>query len=418
MKILFLNRSDSTGGAAVACMRLLNSLRTEGIDASILVLDKTTSNASVFSLGGKSYCYYKGLFNLAIEKAIFKFWEVNSSIRFAFSMSNTGEDVIHFIKNQKPDIIHIHWINQGFVSVRQLSKIMSLGIPVVWTLHDCWAFTGGCHYPSSCERYTENCGNCPFLRNPYSSDISFHQLKYKIKIYTSAKMQIVTCSNWLKNIASRSKALQNQEIIAIPNPIDVSVFSPINKYEARIALSLDPKKQYLLFGAGNIYDKRKGLIYLFESLQLLKQQQSINMDNIVLLAFGKGYIPDNFGFKVVNFSTVTSIEKLVEIYSAADAFILPSLEDNLPNTVMESLACGTPVVAFASGGVPEMIINEKTGFLANLADTIDLSKCISKILLHPDKNAMNIASRQFVLDTYSPSMIAKQYIDVYKSVLE
>lgn len=412
-----LNRSDKTGGAAVACRRLLFALKQENIDVKLLVLDKRTNDEAVQSIGNEKYSFYKGLLNLLLEKIYFRYFEVNKSVRFAFSTSNIGENILPIIKKEKPDIIHLHWINQGFISVTQLNKIMSLGIPIVWTLHDCWAFTGGCHYPSECLGFTEDCGNCLFLRVPKNDDLSFFQLKRKMEIYSKAHIKFVTCSKWLLSIVQQSSILKNASAQVVSNPINIDEFKPFDRKQVRQMLGLKPDKRYLLFGAGNIYEKRKGLKYLFEALDIMYRQQNLDCSQVELLIFGKGVVPENFPFPVTSFSVITDTNLLVSLYNAADAFVLPSLEDNLPNTVMESLACGTPVVGFDAGGVPEMIVNNETGYIAEYANSESLANCLLKILFESDNIKMRESAREFVVSHYHPTLIAKQYINIYRDLL-
>ncbi|MCB0503740.1 MAG: glycosyltransferase, partial [Bacteroidetes bacterium] len=228
------------------------------------------------------------------------------------------------------------------------------------------------------------------------------------------QFNFVTCSHWLKEEALKSSLLKEANVISIPNPIDTEFFQPLSKNESRHELELDPDKQYILFGAANLNDDRKGLQYLLDAIAILVQQNPST--SIELLLFGKANKNElTIPLKINELGSITTMEKMRTVYNAADLFIIPSLQDNLPNTIMESMACGTPVVGFNTGGIPEMIDHKENGYIAIFKDAEDLVNGIQFTL----ENASQLGkrARQKVLDNYTQENVAEKYISFYKSLL-
>ncbi|RLD80493.1 MAG: glycosyl transferase group 1, partial [Bacteroidetes bacterium] len=384
MKVVLVNKSDRTGGAAVACRRLQKALQKAGADAKLLVQEKNDDDQTVKITGTGFWKRKKNFLLFVLERFYFLFYEASKEIRFAFSPAIAGENIYKNNLIKEADIIHIHWFNQGFLSLKNLKRLIALNKPIVWTLHDMWAFTGGCHYSGDCENYMVSCGNCPFIKNPSEKDLSYKILKKKKTILKDANITFVTCSNWLKAKAKESSLLKDFIVVSIPNPIDQKQFYPMDKKMIREKLSLPADKKLILFAAANISDKRKGLSYLLKALELVEKNNSIPTD-LEIVTFGKSddSVFNNLPFNVHNLGILSKTEKIAEAYNAADLFVLPSLEDNLPNTIMESLACGTPVLAFKTGGIPEMIDHKKNGYLADYKSAEDLKKGLVFILNHP-----------------------------------
>lgn len=419
MKVVLLNKSDSVGGAAVAAHRLTAALHNSGLGAKMLVSE---GMQSVLTDVANKTGWQQQMANarFLLERLSFLPYEKNALERFSFSPANTGMDITKHALVKDADIIHLHWINQGFLSLNSLQKLFETGKPIVWTLHDMWAFTGGCHYNGTCHEFLESCGHCLFLNHPHANDLSAKQLARKKKIYKNANLHLVTCSKWLKSLASESTLLRNKPCHVIPNPIDTDFYKPLDKFECRFKLRLPTDKKLLLFGAANILDPRKGIRYLTESLDMLYENFPVLHDKLELVVFGKvraGEQP-NFPFKTHFMRYVTDIKTLVQLYNAADAYVLPSLQDNLPNTVMESMSCATPVIGFRIGGVPEMIEHEKSGYLSEVRNALSLSTGIYETLFINDTAKMGEAARQKVLNHYAEDIVARQYIDIYRKALE
>jgi glycosyltransferase involved in cell wall biosynthesis len=418
MKVTLINTSDAGGGAPAACLRLLKALVSQKADARLLVQHKKTGGERIEGIVKDFVSRLKANADFLRERIPFiLFHERDKSVRFAFSTANAGTSIKNHSLVKDADIIHLHWTNSGFLSIADLKELVATGKPIVWTLHDMWAFTGGCHYSGTCDHFIHQCGNCPFLRDADEDDISNQGWLRKAALYKDAgNITFVTCSKWLATVGKQSSLISNFRIEAIPNPIDINVFSPRNKNAARQKWGIADGAKIILFGAANINDRRKGISYLVEALNVLKKEYAKGR-NIEMVIFGKNkhFDVSELPFKVHELNLLTSADDLAEVYSLADVFVTPSLEDNLPNTIMESLSCGTPVVAFDTGGIPEMIDHQLNGYLARFKDAADMAKGIYDTLNGGQQLSIN--ARQKVLDNYTNEKVGNQYINLYQSLL-
>lgn len=420
MKVTLINTSDAGGGASAACFRLLKALVSQKVEARLLVQHKKTNDERVEGSATNFFTRLRASANFLRERIPFiQIHERDKSVRFAFSTANAGTSVKDHQLVKDADIIHLHWTNSGFLSIANLKELINTGKPIVWTLHDMWTFTGGCHYSGTCDGFMRECGNCPFLRSPDKNDISHQGWLRKAAMYVSAKnITFVTCSKWLAGVAKQSSLINNFRIEAIPNPIDIDIFSPKDKITARQKRGIDLQTKIILFGAANINDRRKGISYLVEALSILKDQYADDQKiEIVIFGKNKDFDVDQLHFKVHQLHLITSQQELAEVYSLADVFVTPSLEDNLPNTIMEAMACGTPVVAFNTGGIPEMIDHQQNGYLAAFKDAADMAKGLAGMLNGP-AGQLSASARQSVLDNYTNEKVAQQYINIYQSILD
>jgi glycosyltransferase involved in cell wall biosynthesis len=419
MKVTLINTSDAGGGAALACRRLMKALESKDIDVEMLVQKKRSDEENVHSISEKLLGKAKIQYDFLSERLPFiLLHEKDPSVRFAFSPANSGTSVVGEKSVQNADILHLHWVNSGFLSINNLKQIIAVGKPIVWTLHDMWAFTGGCHYSGTCERFKQQCGNCPFLRDAGENDLSHKGWLRKERMYANAaNIVFVTCSNWLADVARQSSLLSRVRIETIPNPIDTDVFYPKAKSEARKKWNIDPGAKIILFGAANIMDKRKGIRYLVDALNSYKNTYP-GQEAIEIVIFGKNrsFNTHELPYRVHSLPVINSQSDMADIYSLADVFVLPSLEDNLPNTVMESMSCSTPVVAFNTGGIPDMIDHQINGYLAKYQSAEDLAQGIHWVL---SNNSLDLSgnARRKVTDNFSNEIVSRQYIDLYQSLL-
>ncbi len=420
MQITLVNTSDSVGGAAVACNRLLHALNSKQINVNLLVQNQSSNSPLVSSTTSGFFKSKLNFYRFAYERFIFSLKESSKEVRFAYSLANTGEDISKNNLIKQSDIIHLHWINFGFLSLKSLEKVFALNKPVVWTLHDMWTFTGGCHYSGDCIAYQIECGNCPFLKYPHKNDISNTLWNKKTKLYFEKNITFVTCSNWLADIARKSSLLKNFRIESIPNPIDIDIYKPLEKETLRKGMNLDNNKKYVLFGSMNVGDKRKGFKYLSQTLEILDAKHPDMQEKLELIVFGKSNqaVFSKLPYKFNDLGMLKEENKIVEAYNAANLFVLPSLEDNLPNTIMESLSCGTPVVAFNTGGIPEMIKHKSNGYLAEYKNAEDLANGIYETLFQIENTNANNNARRKVIDSYAFENIARQYKRLYDDLLK
>lgn len=418
MNISFLNTFESTGGAAIAGNRLVKALNGKQVSVTNLVLyPGSNPSSNTVSIARNKFWRFIGLSKLSLEKGLFYFREKSPDIRFQFSTNRAGFDVSRYPVIQHADIIHLHWFHQGLLSLDGFARLVQLNTPMVWTLHDMWAFTGGCHYAGRCDHFKEACGNCPYLKRPHPHDLSYVVHTKKSKIYEQANLSIVTCSKWLANKARESSLLADLPITNIPNPIDTEKFKPQNKTKIRKELGLPVEKKIILFGAAKLTDGRKGFKYLIHALKKLADSKPELTSNLALLVFGS---TDEALSRLLPFPLISlgSIDYPENAYNAADVFVLPSLEDNLPNTVMEALACGVPCVGFNTGGVPEMIDHKHNGYVAAYKSDEDLLTGINWILQEADYKQLAVNARRKVMENYTEEIVAGQYIEIYKSMLK
>ena len=404
MNILFLSTSDSAGGAAIACLRLVEALRAQNVDAKVLVLEKSRKENWIQEVDGGPETW-KSLKKHLVYFAQHKFI-TSSGYQYSGFTFGTPDMASHpWIR--EADAICLHWINHGFIGEKALGQLFEMGKPIIWHMHDFWAFTGGCHYPGSCTGFQRDCNQCVALNNPFKTQASY-QLARRLKSFQKNQPVLVGASNWLANEA-RSSALGQQALVEhIPNPVD-PYFEPGNKSEARRKLNLLQDKKYVLFAAMNVADLRKGFHHLKGALL------ELDHENVGCIVAGKFKSED---FKELNLEIKTlgpsNKERMRDAYRAADVFVIPSTEENLPNTVLESLACGTPVAGFAIGGIPEMVKNGLNGQLADTIGAKELAQAIRDSLhlaSHPQAADQCVGS----LSPYGPSEVASRYIQLITS---
>jgi glycosyltransferase involved in cell wall biosynthesis len=410
MKVLIVNTSDISGGAARATYRLHRSLLTEGIDSLMLVQDKKSDDYTVLGPGTK------------LEKVISKIRPVldqmplkvyKHRIKTPFSPAWLPfSNVVKKVNNIDPDIVHLHWIAGGMLRIEDLEKIRK---PIIWTLHDNWALTGGCHIKWDCENYFEKCGKCPLLKSSKEFDLSRLGSLRKERVYSKLKqLYIVSPSNWLADLVSKSSLLKDKYVKVLPNPIFTEIFKPIDKEFARKILNLLKDKKLILFSAINaINDINKGFSQLVNALQNLKLK---NIE-IVILGSSKPKEVQNFGFPAHYLGHLYDDISLVILYNASDVTVVPSLQENLSNTIMESLSCGTPAVAFDIGGNGDMVEHKRNGYLAKPFDPLDLANGIEWVLSAPNYDEICQNAREKVLKEFDSRVVAKKYIELYKEVL-
>lgn len=413
MKVVILNTYPH-GGAGMAAFRLTEALNSVGHEATMLTR-QPGSSPLIQSVKNS----WRNKFPFLAERLSFLPFERDKSVRFSFSPANFGIDLSQNSIVQQADIIHLHWINQGFISISQIEKLAKLNKPIVWTMHDMWPFTGGCHYSGDCINYKTGCGNCPYLNKPSATDLSARIISGKKKHWPK-NIRFVTCSNWLAGVARSSELLKNASIQAIPNPIDTQFWKPLSPEERaaeRARLGIAPDKKVLLFVAMNVHETRKGWAYLAASLEILKTQLVDNQLKILVLGKAPAENLAALPFPTRPLGLISAPAEMRRFYGIADVFVIPSLEDNLPNTVMESLACGTPVAGFATGGIPEMVGHLSEGFIAPQRDSTQLADGIQWIISDNERlNSLRKNCIQKVADNYSYEKVAKQYLQVYQSV--
>ncbi len=409
MKIIIVNFSDIQGGAARAAFRLHKSLINENIDSKMFVSLKKSDEFNVIAPQTnlqKVLVKLKGILNL------FPLNKLKHATLFSASFSPSF-GLVNAINALKPDIVHLHWVNAGMFRIEELNKIKA---PIVWSLHDMWAFTGGCHYSSDCLGYMKSCGSCPILNSSVENDISRKLLKRKEKTFSKlSNITIIGLSKWLAVCAKQSTLFKDKRVVNLPNPIDTDVFKPFDKDKARELWKLPKDKKLVLFGSMSATsDVRKGFIELSSAIK------ELDNDNVELLVFGssKPKNPYKFGVKTHYLGQLNDDTSLVTLYNVADVMVVPSLQENLSNVIMESLACGTPVVAFNIGGNSDMIDHQKNGYLAKPYLATDLANGINWVINNNTANEVSQKAREKGIENFSNAVVAKKYIQLYTEILK
>lgn len=419
MKILFLNTYSHTGGAAVACQRILNALQKSSEVSAKMLVHEGASEEQVLTLQEGFWNKKKVFTRFVAERLFFLPHEAEKKYRFAFSPARFGVDISKHPAVLEADILHIHWVNFGFLSLKNLEKLFSLQKPIVWTLHDMWVFTGGCHYSEDCTNYEQECGNCFHLKKPKNKDLSNQIWEKKEAIYSNKQLHFTAPSLWIKKVAQESKLLKNFSIHPITHPLDVELFKPASQADLHKKYQLNSNKKYILFGAMNIQHERKGFHYLKNALEILSKEYPEKISDWELLVFGKAdpETLQDLPFKAHYLGTISSQANLAEIYNIAALFVMPTLQEVLGFTVLEALACGTAVVGFDTGGVPDMVQHQENGYLAEYKSENDLAKGMAWVLNHPSYQTLTENAREMVLQNHSEEKIASKYLELYNSLL-
>lgn len=420
MKVVTLSTKDSFGGAARVAFRLAEEINKSGIEDLLLVNNKRTSSPIVRL--ASDFHDHMNFFTGKIERLV-RYVREERRLKEWFSYTEREDRIfsdiqISLLKNALTkipfDLIHMHWVGESFVNFTEFKQVK---YPIVWTIHDCFPFTGICSYFETCDKYKTQCDTCPQLRSTKEKDLSYKTFNMKMKRYSSLQFHIVSPSRWLAQSAQESALLQKFPITVIPNGIDTKLFYPMDKTEAKKLLSLDPDKKTILFGGiSAIADPRKGGDLLAESLSMLSKEYP--KDSIELLIFGaESGSAINFDYPTKYLGYVDAEADLNIAYNAADLAIMPSKYENFPNTILESLSSGTAVVAFNIGGNPDMIDHKVNGYLAQAYDTVDLMNGIKFCLDNNQDNKMGEAARKKVINNFTIEEIAQKYIRLYEDIL-
>lgn len=418
LKVVHLNTYDGNGGAGRACLRLSDALNANGIESKVMVYYKFGQNPKIDTFTKGIFANGMAIFNIMAERYLAKLFV--KAVKTPFSLQWFGKSIANHPDLKSADLIHLHWVNHGFLTPKFLAQLDELEKPIVWTFHDSNAFTGGCHVRYSCEHFHQQCGHCPVLQMSGKDDISHKNWLRKQKAYSELNFHVVAPSRWMAASVKESSLLGVRQTTVIPNTIEIDVFKPYVKAEAKKILKIPADHFVLMSGfMPSKNDKHKGAQYLIDALNELAARPEIPKDKIELVIFGNKDVKDlpEFPFKTTFLGTINKDEHLAKCYAAADAFITPSLEDNLPNTVMESLACATPVIAFTTGGIPDMVKHLENGYLAKYQSATDLADGIEWLYLHENREAVQKEARRSILNHFAPAVIASQHEELYYSLI-
>lgn len=413
MRVLIINTTERQGGPAIAAYRLTEALKSNGIKAKMLVRRKSTQQVTTV------------LAEYSLADRLSRVWErlsvaLHTHLRhnriYAIDFGHSGTDITELPEFKQADVIHLHWTNGGMLSLSSIEKIIASGKPLVWTLHDMWPFTGVCHYAHDCDHYTEHCHDCPQLNSRKHRDMAYRIFDRKAQMLQGARIQFVACSHWLGNMATNSRLLRDNKIMCVPNAINTNLFRPRNKALARETLGLPADKRLVLFSSHTLTDERKGFHYLKEAAKVLAAEHPEWTDKLGIVLIGKDIVPamyHDIPFDVYPLSYIADEKRLVEVYNAVDLFAIPSLQDNLPNTIVEAMACGVPCIGFNVGGIPEMIDHLHNGYVADYKNVADLAAGIHWLLTEGDYDVLSREAARKAINTYGESNVAMKYISIY-----
>ena len=437
MRIIHISTHDRTGGAALAANRLHRAILRQGQDSVMCVFHQARYDPSVIKFVSKF-----GKEKLGIRKRAIRYLNNHLDlIRPIFGLKTTkspglldygyyfdskpegyelfsdGKSAIGMeLMKQLPysDVVNLHWVSH-FLDFNSFFERISSYTKIVWTMHDMNAFTGGCHYDMGCSRYLQNCGKCPQLGSNIENDLSRHVLQYKRKLFNKLdreQLTFVSPSHWLKEAASNS-IIARFPIKTIPNGLDIDEFAPRDRSVVRQVFGIPQKAGVVLFLAESVNNHRKGMQVLIKALHGIKKY-----DDIFLLAVGDNKSPLDLNFNHLLIEPISNDRLLSLIYSAADVFVIPSLQDNFPNTIIESLACGTPVIGSNVGGIEEAIKDGVNGFLFPKENIQTLRNLISEIFANKEKlENLRKNCRDIAIENYKSELQAKRYIALYKDML-
>lgn len=419
MKVLHINTYEGNGGAGRACLRLNDALKAKGIDSKVMTYFKFKESTVTTVFSSSNFQKVRAVINILAERYLSK--AVTKAIKVPFSLQWFGSSVVNHPLVQDADVIHLHWINHGFLSPGFIGELAALNKPVVWTFHDSNPLTGGCHVRYTCQGYLHECGHCPVLKMPGQNDFSHTTWKAKEKAYAKLGFHVISPSSWMDKCVKEASLTKSHSGSVISNALDTDLFKPGDKTASRMALGVSLHAKIILAGfMPSTDDRHKGLKELQETIQHLCSDADMDKEQLMLLFYGSNGegvtldipIPYKFAGKIEN------DDLLVELYNAADVFLFPSIEESMGYTALESLSCGTPVAGFRTSGVTDVVVHKENGYLAELYDTKELSEGIKWILNEADRQKLTSHARSWAVSQFDLRVIAAQHIALYNGLMK
>lgn len=416
MQVVHVNFTEKSGGAARAAHRLHTGLRAAGTDSRMLVMKKVSNDPTVHpvQLNMIERLRRRGLIGMERPRPRLE----HAHIPAVWTVGRVSSLPRRALDALRPDILHLHWVSAGMLSIQAIADL-ARRYPLVWTLHDMWALTGGCHFSGDCARYETGCGCCPALGSRIEGDQTRGTWEAKQQAWHDLPLHIITPSRWLAACARRSPLLRDARITVIPNGIDTARFRPFDRGFARDVLGLPQDRRLILFGAHDLNETRKGFGSLWGALRILADQGWAERAALVTFGGARTDKLDRLALPVHHLGSIDDDRVLALTYAAADVFAAPSSQDNLPNGVMEALACGVPCVAFNIGGLPDMIEHQRSGYLAAPGDVADLAAGLKWVLADEARwAALSAAARHKATVEYDLQQIAADHRALYQIMHE
>lgn len=408
IRVLHLSESDVDNGGARAAHRLHQGLRSLGSPSQMLVRAKFGTDSDVIrekSLLTKVSPPLSGLPLRLYPKR-------PGGI---FSTQWVPDVFAKRVQQYNPHIVHIHAICNGYLQIETLKKLQK---PLVWTLHDMWPFTGGCHYNQDCDHYQKSCGSCPQLGSTRHQDLSHWTWKRKVNAWKDLNLTLVATTSWMAECARSSSLFQDTRIEIIPLGLDTDKYKPLNCHFAREALGLPQDKHLVLFGAiGGTSDRRKGFHLLQPALQQLSESGWSDRIELVIFGASQPETPVDLGFKTHYVGRLNDDLSLSMVYSAADVMVVPSIQEAFGQTASEAISCGTPVVAFRATGLKDVVDHQQNGYLATPFEVDDLAKGIAWVLEDKERQQkLRFEARQKSLRKFASDVQARRYLSLYEEI--
>lgn len=415
MKILHVNRDDTEGGAARAALRLCRAQRKNGIDSNIFVQNKNSQEKYVIKT--KEDGLLPNYIKTFISRRIVSMQRScgNNGLHSINIFNNAR--VIKYINESDADIVNLHWLCWEMMSVEDIGKIKK---KIIWTLHDMWPFSGGEHYDDDVYpgRYTGAYTSKNKLANTRGIDLNKYVWERKIKNWIGLDMCFVAPSRWMANCARNSAIGRGFPVRVVPNCIDTNLFRPIEKNTIRSDMNIPEDNIVILFGAmSSTSDRRKGFHLMQGAFEFLLSRLS-NKKNITILIYGGDSDIKIPGFDVRSFGYVNDDALLVKLYNAANLMLVPSLQENLSNAIMESIACGTPVCCFKIGGNSDMVIDGVTGYICENVNSEEYAETILRGLNNAKNSGMRSNCVEYVMNNFSEAVVVNKYTEVYNEKLQ
>jgi glycosyltransferase involved in cell wall biosynthesis len=413
MRVVHVSTYDRRGGAAIASARLHQSLRRRGVTSLRLIQRKDGDDPGTLAPAAPWGRLESELRPRLASLPVRRYPRRRPSL---FSAAALPDRLLPRLAALAPDLVHLHWVGHGFL---RLETIPKLPRPIVWTLHDSWPFTGGCHVPFECVRYRETCGSCPALGSSRDADLSRRVWERKRGVYHQVLPVIVAPSRWMASAARSSSLLRDARVEIIPNGVDLDRFRPLERARVREQLGLPLDKRIVLLGGLEFHTDRNKGGHLLRAIASRLGELGLARRTLLAMFGAPASVGEMApGLETRSLGYLSDEASLARLYAAADVYVLPSLQENQPNTVLEAMACGTPSVAFDSSGVSELVEHGRDGFLAPPFAPEGIADGIAWILEEDERRgrlgqeARRRAERDHDLDT-----TAHAYATLYESMV-
>jgi glycosyltransferase involved in cell wall biosynthesis len=414
LKVLLANTFEIRGGTGRVASRLHNGFLAAGVDSHFFVQIATGDNPHLVTAKSK---LARGMDVLRPTIDQIPLYLCAPGWRKQqFSSQWFPDSFLANVSPIQPDIINLHWICKGFVRIETLKKLKQ---PIVWTMHDMWPFTGGCHHSDACLRFEQSCGACPMLGGQHERDLSRWVWNRKVNAWKKLEFTVVSPSRWLAEQASRSSLFGGRRIEVIPNGVDTERYRPGDRNYVRQLFNFPLNKQLIMFGAADVSNTAKGLPDLKQALKRLIDMGWQDRVELVVVGASSHESLGDLPFKIHSLGRLSDDISLALVYGAVDLFVAPSIKESFGNMVMEAMACGTPCVAYKVGGVPDIIDHELNGYLATLHDIDSLASGINWVLEDISRwQILSSQARRKVESEFNLECLVKRYINLYTELIE